>query len=85
MGGSKVLDVPSNIITLCSFYNGLIESDSGAARRAREMGWKLSPGQIPRRTPIWLFSHNDWAILDDEFNVVIEQSGRASPDSNIRF
>lgn len=79
MGGSKERDRPSNIITLCSFYNGLIESDSFAAERAREMGWKLRNGQNPTTTPVWIPRLASWVLLDDEFNMNLLESGRASP------
>ena len=79
MGGSKERDRPSNIITLCSFYNGLIESDSFAAERARERGGKLRNGQNPTTTPVWIPRLASWVLLDDEFNMNLLESGRASP------
>ena len=42
MGGSKTLDDPRNIVLICSWYNGQLESDAETARRGREYGHKLS-------------------------------------------
>jgi hypothetical protein len=85
MGGSKERDRPSNIITLCSFYNGLIESDSFAAERAREMGWKLRNGQNPATIPVWVPRVSSWVLLDDGFNMNLFDSGRASPVEGATF
>lgn len=53
MGGSKELNKPSNIIVICSLFNGLIEADVKAAELAKRMGWKLSSWQSPESTPVW--------------------------------
>lgn len=68
MGGSKLRDVPSNIIVLCSAYNGLIESNSVQAKIAVEFGWKLTSGQDPKETPVFL--GDNWYLLDDNFGKV---------------
>lgn len=52
MGGSKLRDVPSNIVILCSWLNGLIESDSKYADFARENGWKLNSWDDPKSVPV---------------------------------
>lgn len=49
MGGRRSLNRLSNGCALCHECNGLIESDAAAARRARELGVKLSDGQDPAR------------------------------------
>lgn len=67
MGGSKVRDVPSNIIVLCAVMNGLIESDAAVAGRAREYGWKLTSGQKPAQTPFYDVLTGVWWLLDDTF------------------
>jgi hypothetical protein len=68
MGGSKIRDVPSNIITLCSEFNGLIESNATLAELARAYGWKLTAGQDPKLTPV--FARGRWWLLDDNFGRV---------------
>ena len=69
MGGSKVRDVPSNIIVICSDLNNRMESDYTTAQRAKLMGWKLSPGANPREIPVRHYS-GDWRLLDDSFGFV---------------
>jgi hypothetical protein len=66
MGGSKVLDVPSNIILICSRANGELESNATFAQMGRDFGWKLTYGQDPKTTPVWLA--DGWYLLDDNYN-----------------
>lgn len=72
-GGSKKRDVPSNIIVLCSAYNGLIESDAEAARFAKEFGYKLESWEDPKRVPF--YSRGKWWILDDSYNRFVFEEG----------
>ena len=65
MGGSKKRDVPSNIVVLCSAYNGLIESDSRAAQFAKEFGYKLESWEDPKSVPF--YSRGKWWMIDDNF------------------
>jgi hypothetical protein len=65
MGGSKVLDRPSNIIVLCSEANFLLESNSKFAELGRKFGWKLERGQEPDSTPVYM--GNGWYLLDNEY------------------
>lgn len=78
MGGSKVRDVPSNIIVICSDLNNRMESDAGTAQRAILLGWKLKLGADPRAVPVRHYSGN-WRTLDDKFgfvqNIVTEPRG----------
>ena len=64
-GGSKERNAPSNIITLCSAYNGRIEADAKAAKFAREMGWKLDSWDDPAEVPF--YSEGQWWLLTDDF------------------
>ena len=64
-GGSKLRDVPSNIVVLCSQANGLLESSGTFAKLGRDLGWKLTAGQESKETPI--FIHGNWYLLDDNF------------------
>jgi 5-methylcytosine-specific restriction endonuclease McrA len=45
MGGSKLLDHYTNLLMVCSEWNGLMESDSKSAQNAREWGHKLQSWQ----------------------------------------
>lgn len=65
MGGSKRLDVPSNLVVLCSVLNGLIESDSRWASVAREYGWKLESWEKPLEVKVFSIILGEWLLLDD--------------------
>lgn len=41
MGGSKLLDTPANLVTMCAVENMLLESNADFADRGRRNGWKL--------------------------------------------
>jgi len=41
MGGSKLLDIPENLMMVCGQYNGDMESDAWVAIAARALGHKL--------------------------------------------
>jgi hypothetical protein len=67
MGGSKARDVPSNIITFCSYYNGLIEQDSSERLRALKLGWSLKSWQDPKTTPVFCMVTGEWYVLADDY------------------
>ena len=67
MGGSKSRDVPSNIIVLCSYLNGLIESNAHYAEAAKANGWKLESWQDPRAVPVWDAQTGKYWLLDDSY------------------
>jgi hypothetical protein len=70
MGGAtktSYLNKPSNLVTLCSRMNSLIESDSGAAQIATFYGWKVSKWVKPFEIPIFDTKVGAWFILDDSF------------------
>jgi hypothetical protein len=69
MGGSKVRDVPSNIIVICSDLNARMESDPATASMAKQRGWKLSSGANPASVAVQHYS-GSWRILDDKFGFV---------------
>ncbi len=68
MGGSKLLDVPENLIVLCSAMNTLIESDSGAAMQAKDFGWKLSSWDNFDH-PVFNANTGEWYQLDTKFGL----------------
>jgi hypothetical protein len=67
MGGSKTRDVPSNIVVLCSVYNGLIESNAAAAKESKSYGWKLESWQDPLTEPVYDTQKDEWILLDNDF------------------
>jgi len=68
IGGSKQRDTASNIVVICSALNGLLESDAFYARKGREWGWKLGPGDDPLLVPVWSDVDGAWFWLDDDYN-----------------
>jgi hypothetical protein len=64
-GGSKLRDVPSNIVVLCSQANLLLESNAEFAELGRKLGWKLRSHENPLEVPI--FGHGGWWLLNDDF------------------
>jgi len=79
MGGSKVRDVPSNIIVFCSKMNNAIESDAELAEMARGFGWKLRPGDDPKKVPVFLPMTGLWVLLGDDYDV---RNLRGETDAN---
>lgn len=65
MGGSHKKHKPSNIIVMCSWFNGQIEANAKAAELARVMGWKLESWQDSLTTPF--YCEGKWYLLDDNF------------------
>lgn len=56
---------PSNILVMCSYANGQLESNATFARLGREYGWKLTQGEDSSTVPV--FHSGRWYLLDDEF------------------
>lgn len=67
MGGRRS-QLPSNIVTFCGQFNGLIESDPKLAAVARYHGWKLRPGDDPLLVPIYDRAAHAWFYLDDGYH-----------------
>jgi len=65
MGGSKLLNNPSNLVLVCSLFNGQIESSAPHAEFARKMGLKLSSWEDPKEVPVY-FGGRYW-LLDDNW------------------
>jgi hypothetical protein len=63
MGGSKIADNLQNVILVCAQYNGLMESDSATANRARDLGHKLSKFDSPAE-PCFDNDSKIWYQLD---------------------
>lgn len=71
MGGSKALDVPSNVVVLCSYLNGLLEADVRFAELAVKNGWKISKHSDPRTQPVYDRQTRHWYLLADDFTRAI--------------
>lgn len=67
MGGSKLRDQPSNLVVLCSLFNGMIESSAESALLAKSYGWKLKYGQDTLKEPVYDAMSGLWYSLDDYF------------------
>jgi hypothetical protein len=66
-GGYKAGNDPANYLLLCSFFNGLIESDSKAAGMARRYGWKISRYDNPSEKPVYDLVSGAWFILNSDW------------------
>jgi len=66
-GKNSKANQSSNIIVMCAYINGLMESDAHWANRARERGWKLFSYQNPDEIPIFDFSSGKWFIINNDF------------------
>jgi hypothetical protein len=53
MGGSKLLNNPSNILLVCAELNNAMESHSLTAADAKVYGWKLSSWDDPLVVPYY--------------------------------
>lgn len=69
MGGSKLRDVPSNIVSMCALINGLMESDAYTAELSRTYGWKVSTATDASLVPVWYPNLGRWFFLDDDFGL----------------
>jgi hypothetical protein len=65
MGGSKLLDIPSNLITLCNVHNAALESDPVAARQGRYYGWKLGRWDDPAAEVFYDTNDGLWYTIDN--------------------
>ena len=65
MGGSRYKHRLSNIVWLCSWINGAIESDAELAREARLRGIKLSKFANPEIVPVTYWDGVRWYLNDD--------------------
>lgn len=72
MGGHKASDILSNVIMVCSVYNGLMESDSKVAEQARIDGHKLSKYLDPRFEPVFDYYTRLWYYLDNQGNKIVK-------------
>lgn len=67
MGGSKLLDIPSNLLTFCNLGNSDLEADADLAELARLNGWKLSRWQDPLTTPVMYLGDGATYTLNNTF------------------
>jgi len=70
MGGSKLLDGLDNLMLVCAFWNGEMESTSADAAAARGWGHKLSAWEATNR-PVFDIPTSTWyTLLEDGTRVV---------------
>lgn len=67
MGGSKARNVPSNVVVLCSAFNGRIEADAEAAALAVAYGWKLNSWDVPGNCAVYDVTAQGWFMLDNSY------------------
>ena len=75
MGSNPKANRPSNVLSLCSLCNGLIEADAVQATRARILGIKISKfdAQIAHLVPVnvLLGAEREWVLLDDRYGMTV--------------
>jgi hypothetical protein len=71
MGGSKLLDVPSNLILLCWWSNTEMEASRIKAEIALRQGWKVSNWADPKEIPVWHHGRQEWVLLDDNWGYTL--------------
>lgn len=67
VGGSKLLDIPSNLLTFCNIANAALESDPEFAERGRQLGWKLSRWDDPTKVRFFDVLDAEWFHLTNTF------------------
>jgi hypothetical protein len=68
MGGSKARDVPSNIVVMCSAFNGDMEADATLASVAIAYGWKVQGEDAPELIPVYDMQAQGWYLLRDDYS-----------------
>ena len=68
MGGSKLLDTPSNLVAMCSESNLLMESDAEFREKAIAFGWKVQKYNKPDQIGIYDFYKGQWFLIDNNWN-----------------
>ena len=70
MGGASknsYLNLPSNLVVLCSKMNNAIEASADQAEKALENGWKVSRYIDPKTVPVFDAKLGRWYMLDDNY------------------
>ena len=70
MGGSKLLDGLDNLMLVCAFWNGEMESTSADAAAARGWGHKLSAWEATNRPVFDIPTFTWYTLLEDGTRVV---------------
>jgi 5-methylcytosine-specific restriction endonuclease McrA len=66
-GGSKLLDIPANLLTFCNSANAAMESNADFAKTARYNGWKLSRWDDPTGTAFYDATDGMWHLIDNTY------------------
>ena len=70
MGGSKLLDGLDNLMLVCAFWNGEMESTSADAASARGWGHKIPMWQTSDMPVFDLVKHRWYTLLENGTKVV---------------
>lgn len=75
MGGKNArAERPSNLVVICSWLNGQIESSAFFRDLALEHGWKIESWQDPATVPVFDACRGEWYLLNDDYGrKVVEQ------------
>jgi len=70
MGGSKLLDGLDNLMLVCAFYNGEMETTSQTATEARGWGHKLATWEATNKPVFDCPTFTWYTLLEDGTRVV---------------
>ncbi|QUL79897.1 hypothetical protein [Brevibacterium sp. SMBL_HHYL_HB1] len=62
MGGSKLMDGPENLVTMCLIENQRLEANADFAALGIDNGWKLRSWDDPLKVPVF-FAFDGWYYL----------------------
>lgn len=71
MGGSKLLDIPENLMMICAEWNGAMESNARVGAKARGWGHKLSVWESPEMLVFDCFAFRWYLLQSDGTKVVV--------------
>lgn len=73
-GKNSKANQSSNIIVMCAYINGLMESDARWAAKARDNGWKLASWQNPDEVPVFDFASGKFYKINNSFRRAVIDS-----------
>tara|TARA_R110000868_G_scaffold19074_2_gene82557 strand:- start:5845 stop:6186 length:342 start_codon:yes stop_codon:yes gene_type:complete len=74
MGGSKLLDIPENLMMVCGQYNGDMEGNATVGAKARGWGHKLSVWQSPEHPVFDCVAFRWWVLLPNGWKITVRDA-----------
>ena len=73
MGGSKLLDIPQNLMMVCGQYNGDMEGNATVGAQARGWGHKLSVWESPEHPVFDCVAFRWWVLLPNGWKIMVAE------------